>query len=116
MSQDTFEILSVAMALDPAKRDLGAVRQAVLRAIAFTTEDESFDDFFCSEERDVVRASANREPLRTPSIQSPQMDGDSFPWAKALHASPLKQQLDSIPDLYEEDLFDSDKSLKLGES
>ncbi|OAP61195.1 hypothetical protein AYL99_03396 [Fonsecaea erecta] len=116
MSQDTFEILSVAMALDPAKRDLEAVKQAVLRAIAFTTEDESFDDFFCSEERDVVRASANREPLRTPSIQSPQMDGDSFPWAKALHASPLKQQLDSIPDLYEEDLFESDKSLKLGES
>lgn len=116
MSQDTFEILSVAMAVDPTKRDLAAVRQAVLRAVAFTTEDESFDDFFCSEERDVVRASANREPLRTPSIQSPHMDGDSFPWAKALHASPPKQQLASIPDMYEEDLFDSDKSLKLGES
>lgn len=119
MSQDTFEILSVAMALDPAKRDLGAVRHAVLRAVAFTTEDESFDDFSYSEDRDVVRASANREPLRTPSIQSPQMDGDSFPWAKALHGTPHRkqqQQLASIPDLYDEDLFDSDKSLKLGES
>ncbi|KIW71009.1 hypothetical protein PV04_03232 [Phialophora macrospora] len=117
MSQDTFEILSVAMAVDPAKRDLTAVKQAVLRAVAFTTEDESFDDLFCSEERDVVRASAHREPLRTPSIQSPHLDGDSFPWAKALHASPApKQQLASIPDMYEEDLFDSDKSLKLGES
>lgn len=117
MSQDTFEILSVAMAVDPAKRDLAAVKQAILRAVAFTTEDESFDDFFCAEERDVVRASANREPLRTPSIQSPQMDGDSFPWAKALHASPPpKRQLASIPDMYEEDLFESDKGLRLGES
>lgn len=117
MSQDTFEILSVAMAVDPTKRDLAAVKQAVLRAVAFTTEDESFDDFFCAEERDVVRASANREPLRTPSIQSPQMDGDSFPWAKALHTSPApKQQLASIPDTYEEDLFDPDNSMKLGES
>ncbi|KIW20699.1 hypothetical protein PV08_01276 [Exophiala spinifera] len=115
MSQDTFEILSIAMALDPAKRDLAALKQAVLRAVTFTTDDESIDDF-CAEERDVVRASANREPLRTPSIQSPQMDGDSFPWAKALHSPSSKQpQLASIPDLYDEDLF-SDKGLKLGES
>ena len=117
MSSDTFEILSVAMAVDPTKRDLAAMKQAIMRAVAFTTEDESFDDFFCSEERDVVRASANREPLRTPSIQSPQMDGDSFPWTKALHASPPpKEPLASIPDAYEEDLFDSDKSVKLSES
>jgi serine/threonine protein kinase len=117
MSQDTFEILSIAMAVDPAKRDLMAVKQAILRTIAFTTEDESFDDLFCAEERDVVRASANREPLRTPSIQSPHLDSDSFPWAKALHASPPpKEQLASIPDMYDEDLFDSDKSVKLGES
>ncbi|KAI1622907.1 protein-serine/threonine kinase [Exophiala viscosa] len=117
MSQDTFEILSIAMAIDPAKRDLGALKQAVLRALTFTTDDDSFDEF-CAEERDVVRASANREPLRTPSIQSPQMDGESFPWAKALHSSPQhkQQQLASIPDLYEEDLFDSEKNLKLGES
>lgn len=118
MSQDTFEILSFALALDPARRDLEALKQAVYRAVAFTTEDESFDDFFCSEERDVVRASANREPLRTPSIQSPLMDGDSFPWARALHASPQRktQQLASIPDLYDEDLFESEKSVNLGES
>ncbi|EHY57158.1 cAMP-dependent protein kinase catalytic subunit [Exophiala dermatitidis] len=117
MSQDTFEILSIAMALDPAKRDLGALKQAILRAVSFTTDDESLDDF-CTDERDVVRASANREPLRTPSIQSPHMDGESFPWAKALHSSPQRkqQQLASIPDMYDEDLFDSDKSLKLGES
>jgi len=117
MSQDTFEILSCAMALDPSKRDLGALKRAVLRAVTFTTDDEAFDDF-CAEERDIVRASANREPLRTPSIQSPHLDSDAFPWAKALHASPNKknQQLASIPDLYDEDLFESDKSVKLGES
>ncbi|KAL2426435.1 Serine/threonine-protein kinase ksp1 [Exophiala dermatitidis] len=117
MSQDTFEILSIAMALDPAKRDLGALKQAILRAVSFTTDDESLDDF-CTDERDVVRASANREPLRTPSIQSPHMDGESFPWAKALHSSPQRKQqhLASIPDMYDEDLFESDKSLKLGES
>ncbi|KAK5459744.1 cAMP-dependent protein kinase catalytic subunit [Exophiala xenobiotica] len=115
MSQDTFNILSIAMALDPAKRDLGALKQAILHAVTFTTDDESFDEF-CAEERDVVRASANREPLRTPSIQSPHMDGESFPWAKALHSPNRKQpQLASIPDTYEEDMF-SDKGLKLGES
>jgi len=124
MSQDTFEILSIALALDPAKRDLTALQQAVQRAVTFTTDDESLDEF-CTEERDVVRASANREPLRTPSIQSPQMDGDSFPWAKALHTGPThphliphqyQRQLSAIPDLYDEDLFDSEKSVKLSES
>lgn len=117
MSQDTFEILSIAMALDPAKRDLAALKQAILRAVSFTTDDEAMDDF-CAEERDVVRASANREPLRTPSIQSPHTDGDSFPWAKALHPTARRkpQQLASIPDMYDEDLFDSEKSPRLGES
>jgi len=117
MSQDTYEILSCAMTLDPSKRDLAALKQAVLRAVTFTTDDEAFDDF-CAEERDIVRASANREPLRTPSIQSPHMDSDTFPWAKALHSSPNKkhQQLASIPDMYDEDLFESEKSVKLGES
>ena len=75
-----------AMALDPNKRDLTVLRQAVIRALSFTTDDETLDDF-CTEDRDVVRASANREPLRTPSVQSPHLDGDSFPWAKALHTS-----------------------------
>ena len=109
MSQDTFEVLTTAMAVDPQKRDLSTVRQAILRVVSFTTDDESVDEF-CNEERDIVRASANREPLRTPSIQSPQLNaGDSFPWAKALHTSPGKQhrQLSAIPDTesYDEDLF-----------
>lgn len=109
MSQDTFEILTHALAIDPEKRSLSAVRDAILRTISFTTDDESLDEF-CTEERDFVRASANREPLRTPSIQSPVLNqADSFPWAKVLHSSPPPKgrQLSAIPDTetYEEDLF-----------
>jgi serine/threonine protein kinase len=109
MSQDTFEILTHALAIDPEKRSLSAVRDAILRTISFTTDDESLDDF-CTEERDFVRASANREPLRTPSIQSPLFNQvDSFPWAKVLHSSPPQKvrQLSAIPDTenYEENLF-----------
>ena len=84
MSQDTFEALNIAMALDPEKRDLSSLRQAVLRIVSFTIDDESLDEF-CTEERNVVRASANREPLRTPSIQSPQINGgDSFPLGQSI--------------------------------
>jgi serine/threonine protein kinase len=109
MSQDTFEVLSNALALDPEKRSLETVREALDRVISFTTDDESLDDF-CTEDREVVAASANREPLRTPSIQSPQVaQGGSFPWAQALHLSPVQQfrQLSAIPDneSYTEDLF-----------
>ena len=121
MSQDTYDFLTIAMAIDPKKRDLTALRRAILRVVSFTTDDESLDEF-CTEERDVVRASANREPLRTPSIQSPQVNaGDSFPWAKALHTSPGRQerQLSAIADteIYDEDLFPaSENALSLGES
>jgi len=98
------------MSLDPRKRSLKAAREALERVVSFTTFDESLDDF-CSAERRGI-ASANREPLRTPSIQSPQMDNGSFPWAKALHASPPQQfrQLSAIPDdesYKSEDLFPS---------
>jgi len=121
MSQDTFQVLSIAMAIDPQKRDLAALRQAILGVVSFTIDDESLDEF-CTGQRDIVRASANREPLRTPSIQSPQINaGDSFPWAKALHASPGKstRQLSAIPDteIYDEDLFPpSENGHPLGES
>lgn len=109
MSQDTFEVLTHAMALDPTKRSLGAMRDALERVISFTTDEEVLDDF-CNEDREVVPPTANREPLRTPSIQSPQVDQESsFPWAKALHMSPPKptRQLSVIPDTesYTEDLF-----------
>lgn len=109
MTQDTYEILTHAMAIDPSKRSLLDVRDCILRAVSFTTDDESLDEF-CTEDREVVAASANREPLRTPSLQSPHVNqGDSFPWAKALHSSPPQaiRQLSAIPDneSYTEDLF-----------
>ena len=108
MSQDTFEVLAHCLAIDPAKRSLAAVREKLERVVTFTTDEESLDDF-CNEEREVVPSTAHREPLRTPSIQSPQVDQGSFPWAKALHMSPQRQgrQLSAIPDTesYTESLF-----------
>ncbi|CAL8582142.1 cAMP-dependent protein kinase catalytic subunit [Xanthoria parietina] len=109
MSQDTFEVLSHCLAIDPAKRSLSALREKLERVVTFTTDEETLDDF-CNEERDVVPPTANREPLRTPSLQSPQTDtGSAFPWAKALHTSPQRpgRQLSAIPDTesYTESLF-----------
>lgn len=100
MSQDTYEVLVHSLALDPARRSLSAVRDALSRAVSFTIDDESLDDF-CTEDRELVPASANREPLRTPSVTSPQPDNGSFPWAKALALSPQQpqlRQLSAIPD------------------
>ena len=110
MSQDTFEVVRHCLAIDPEKRDLAAVKDALDRVISFTTDDESLDEF-CTEERDVVAVGANREPLRTPSISTPSLDnGGSFPWAKALAMSPPQsfRQLSVIPDteIYTEDMFD----------
>ncbi|KAL8640780.1 MAG: hypothetical protein Q9228_002340 [Teloschistes exilis] len=109
MSQDTFEVLTCSLAIDPAKRSLAVVREKLQRVVTFTTDEEILDDF-CNDEREVVPPTANREPLRTPSIQSPQVDnGNAFPWAKALQMSPQRagRQLSAIPDTesYEESLF-----------
>ena len=109
MSQDTFEVLGFCLAIDPKKRSLSAVREKLERVITFTTDDEVLDEF-CNDGREILPPTANREPLRTPSIQSPQVDqGNAFPWAKALHMSPKRasRQLSAIPDTesYTEDLF-----------
>jgi len=109
MSDDTFDVLAPAMAIDPAKRSLFAVRQALEKVASFTTDGDVMDDF-CTEAHEVAPASAHREPLRTPSISSLQVDqGGAFPWSKALHMSPPRQgrQLSAIPDTesYTEDLF-----------
>ncbi|KAL8710973.1 MAG: hypothetical protein Q9220_004572 [cf. Caloplaca sp. 1 TL-2023] len=109
MSQDTFEVLAYCLSIDPTKRSLSALREKLERVVTFTTDEETLDDF-CNEEREVVPPTANREPLRTPSIQSPQVDsGSAFPWAKALHMSPQRpgRQLSAIPDTesYTESLF-----------
>jgi serine/threonine protein kinase len=108
MSQDTYEVIVECMNLDPKKRSLVGARAALLRVVSFTTEDEALDEFSSAERRYIP--TANREPLRTPSIQSPHVDQGTFPWAKALLASPAHQairQLSAIPDSesYEEDLF-----------
>ena len=109
MSQDTFEVIRHCLAIDPEKRSLTAVKAALARAIAFTTDDESLDEF-CTEERDVVAVGANREPLRTPSISTPHLEnGGAFPWAKALAMSPPQpiRQLSAIPDteIYEDEVY-----------
>ncbi|PHH80012.1 hypothetical protein CDD80_3141 [Ophiocordyceps camponoti-rufipedis] len=106
MSQDTYEVIVQCMSLDPRRRSLVGARAALERVVSFTTEDESLDDF-CGAEKTTV-ASANREPLRTPSLQSPYVETGAFPWAKALHPSPRHEgrQLSVIPDeSYSEDLF-----------
>ncbi|KAG5982328.1 hypothetical protein E4U55_002042 [Claviceps digitariae] len=109
MSQDTYEVIVQCMNLDPRRRSLEGARDALLRVVSFTTEDETLDDF-CGAETATI-ASANREPLRTPSIQSPHLDHQSgaFPWAKALHGTShhRTRQLSAIPDdeSYSEDLF-----------
>lgn len=109
MSQDTYAVLIHCLAVDPAKRSLGCVKEALKGVVSFTTDDEALDDF-CTETRDNVAATANREPLRTPSITSPNADnGESFPWTKVLRmTSPHGRRLSVIEDneTISEDLFD----------
>ncbi|POS85503.1 hypothetical protein EPUL_004754, partial [Erysiphe pulchra] len=108
MSQDTFEVILQCMSLDPRKRSLDGVRKALERLVSFTTADETYDDFLLAERRGIA-ASANREPIRTPSIQSPQIELSSFHWTKALHSTiPSQDQLASASlddDNYSEELF-----------
>lgn len=98
MSQDTYEVLRDCLAIDPTKRSLAHAREHLLRVVSFTTDEESLDEFCIG--NDVVGATLGREPLRTPSLSSPQVDSNgSFPWAKALR-SPQKhsRQLSVIQD------------------
>ncbi|KAF2462345.1 kinase-like domain-containing protein [Lineolata rhizophorae] len=107
MSQDTFEVLRHCLALDPTKRSLAAVREALDRVVSFTTDDEALDEF-CTVDREVIPAPPNREPLRTPSISGPQVEQNgAFPWAKALAMTPPQpiRQLSALPEAYTEDLF-----------
>ncbi|KAK4580167.1 cAMP-dependent protein kinase catalytic subunit [Recurvomyces mirabilis] len=100
MSQDTYNVLVHSMALDPANRSLAGVREALNNAVSFTTDDESLDDF-CSAEPPPLApvATAAREPLRTPSISSPN-NGDEYPWTSTLLKTPQRtsRQLSTIRD------------------
>lgn len=101
MSQDTYNILVHSLALDPAYRSLAAVREALKEAVSFTTDDEALDDFCTAEPTPLMPSTTvAREPLRTPSITSPNMNQDSFPWASALLKTPQKpaRQLSTIRD------------------
>jgi serine/threonine protein kinase len=106
MHNDTFEVLSHCLQIDPKKRDLTKVQDALERAVCFTTDDESLDEY-CTVDRDVVKTTADREPLRTPSIKSPTHDtSDSFPWTRQLHmTTPKSRQLSIIHDNVSEDLM-----------
>ncbi|KAI5291716.1 hypothetical protein KEM52_000085 [Ascosphaera acerosa] len=124
LSQDTFNILTAALSLDPAKRSLSELKRRILLAQSFTTDDDVFDDDFCTMESrnsSNLAVAADREPLRTPSIQSPMFSqAESFPWAKALQQTTPQQpcrQLSAIPDdeSYNEDLFDQSET-QLGTS
>jgi len=103
MSQDTFEVLTHCLVLEPSKRSLAGVKQALQRLVSFTTDDEIFDDF-CSGSAPKVApvATANREPLRTPSITTPAMDKTgAFPWSLHLaKTSPqqVRRELSAIPE------------------
>ncbi|KAB8349673.1 hypothetical protein FH972_023691 [Carpinus fangiana] len=111
MSMDTFEVITHCLAIDPEKRSLSALRDALMQVCSFTTDDESIDDF-CADTRDVVAATVGRQPLRTPSIASPPLEqGEAFPWSKALQmTSPQKRQLSAIHDNDSEDLFPSSRN------
>lgn len=97
MSEDTYRVLLSCMAVDPKKRNLDIVRDALLQVVNFTTDEETLDEFCTG--GDVVGATRGREPLRTPSVISPQAEEVSFPWTKAL-MSPQKhtRQLSVIAD------------------
>lgn len=101
MSQDTFDVLVHCLALEPEHRSLEAAKEAVLKAVSFTTDEESLDEFCVAP---AVTATANREPLRTPSLSSPQVDNaGAFPWAKALAMTSPIRQLSVIEDVDDQD-------------
>lgn len=105
MHDDTFEVLNYCLQVDPGKRSLTKLKDALQRVVCFTTDEESLDDY-CTELRDSVKTTANREPLRTPSITSPNMTGTDYPWSRLSQVtSPKGRQLSVIPDTVSEDLF-----------
>jgi len=100
MSEQTYEVLNHCLTLDPSKRSLAGLKDAIMKVDSWTTDEDILDDEFCADDRDVVGVSANREPLRTPSISSPQVGlGGGFPWAQLLHTPQQpKRQLSVIPE------------------
>lgn len=103
LSPDTFHILEHALALDPAKRSLDAVRARLQAAVNFKTDDVGWDEPI-ADDREMAPPSANREPLRTPSLPGPHVeDGGAFPWSPPRPIRPLSAIADT--ESYTEDLF-----------
>jgi len=100
MSNDTFEILRHSLAIDPAKRDLNKVREALENLVNWTDSETVEDhnpqtDFTCYADEPITCTVAHRAPLRTPSLAHDQpffstpVDGTPFAWATALNKQPV---------------------------
>ena len=98
MSNDTFEVLKYALAVDPTKRDLEKVLEAIENVMNWTDSETVDDecpenlqtDFTCYADEPITCTAFDRAPLRTPSLAQNQpffstpIDGTHFPWASAL--------------------------------
>ncbi|EWC47804.1 hypothetical protein DRE_03004 [Drechslerella stenobrocha 248] len=97
MSEQTYNVLSYCLTLDPSKRSLEGLRHAIMNVTAWSADDEIYDDY-CIEDRDAQVTASTREPLRTPSLTTPQPNvGGGFPWAQALN-DVQQRQLSTIYD------------------
>jgi len=89
MSNDLFTVLSLALCIDPSKRDLDLLRNAVVDLHSWTTDEEIMESIFTMDDGEMVLVQqagsvvpslspslrtpsemilGQREPLRTPSI------------------------------------------------
>jgi len=98
ISTDTFEVLRYALAIDPTKRDLEKLREAIENVINWTDSETVDDecpekaqtDFTSYADEPIICTVYDRAPLRTPSsvecttFFSTAVDGTHFPWASAL--------------------------------
>lgn len=62
MSQDTYEVIVQCMNLDPKRRSLVGARDALLRVVSFTAQDEVFDDF-CGADKATVATAKDRKSV-----------------------------------------------------
>jgi len=117
MSTDTFEALKCALAVDPARRDLEKLRQAIVDVENWTdseTAEECVEtDFTCYADEPITCTAFNRAPLRTPSLAqntpffSSHADGTPFPWATALQQKPVRT-ITKIEESEEDEDYESD--------
>lgn len=111
LSQSAYNVLSLCLALNPEERSLNSVREAIESVDIWTYDDDTVDEF-CAEYSESAASFANREPLRTPSVQTPHITQNSyFPWAQALQANPQQRQLSTVPDQEEHSFKLEERSL-----